>query len=413
MAPGAVLISLLNRPDEDRAAELLRWGADDFLEKPISPSRLLAMLNRARRSMQTHPTHHAKHPIEIGSLPHIKAAREDLAKAHNMGVPLLIEGPQNCGKTSLAHALLRDYEPASRVHIIHGKERKAQQRPWGIALHRDHVPSDHVQGDDALEEDALATAIVLKDPECLNASEQAGLLEYLEGMRAYRANRASNSATTPLMIVTCRGRLMDHVAAGRMSAQLGAALGVMPCLLPGLDARPGERNALIAQFRDEAGSLFGHANLPDLTVLLTTLQTRSFADHIVGLRRAVFAACLTPMDSKPERSETVQPDQMPNTASPSTFGLLPWLDQSGQFRTLKAIEADMIRLANTHFDGRLGRMAKALGLGRTTLYRRLQDLDDGSKITPSNGLDGENTDPLNTHEDGDQPWATTGQSQAA
>ena len=45
-----------------------------------------------------------------------------------------------------------------------------------------------------------------------------------------------------------------------------------------------------------------------------------------------------------------------------------------QTKTLEDIEADVIRLAIGHYRGRMTEVARRLGIGRSTLYRKLSDL---------------------------------------
>ena len=46
----------------------------------------------------------------------------------------------------------------------------------------------------------------------------------------------------------------------------------------------------------------------------------------------------------------------------------------GHLRPLDAIEADVIRLAIGHYRGRMSEVARRLGIGRSTLYRKLAEL---------------------------------------
>ena len=49
----------------------------------------------------------------------------------------------------------------------------------------------------------------------------------------------------------------------------------------------------------------------------------------------------------------------------------------GNLRPLEEIEADVIRLAIGHYRGRMTEVARRLGIGRSTLYRKLNDLGIG------------------------------------
>jgi DNA-binding NtrC family response regulator len=48
--------------------------------------------------------------------------------------------------------------------------------------------------------------------------------------------------------------------------------------------------------------------------------------------------------------------------------------EDGNLRSLDEIEADVIRLAIGHYRGRMTEVARRLGIGRSTLYRKLGDL---------------------------------------
>ena len=50
----------------------------------------------------------------------------------------------------------------------------------------------------------------------------------------------------------------------------------------------------------------------------------------------------------------------------------------GHLRPLEEIEADIIRLAIGHYRGRMTEVARRLGIGRSTLYRKLGDLGIGT-----------------------------------
>ena len=49
----------------------------------------------------------------------------------------------------------------------------------------------------------------------------------------------------------------------------------------------------------------------------------------------------------------------------------------GNLRALDEIEADVIRLAIGHYRGRMTEVARRLGIGRSTLYRKLGELGIG------------------------------------
>jgi transcriptional regulator of acetoin/glycerol metabolism len=53
---------------------------------------------------------------------------------------------------------------------------------------------------------------------------------------------------------------------------------------------------------------------------------------------------------------------------------VPVVTEGGHVRTLADVEADMIRLALKRYQGQMSEVARKLGIGRSTLYRKLKAL---------------------------------------
>ncbi len=59
---------------------------------------------------------------------------------------------------------------------------------------------------------------------------------------------------------------------------------------------------------------------------------------------------------------------------------LPLLSGNGEMRRLEEIERETIRFALTHYRGQMSEIARRLGIGRSTLYRKMKEygLEDGA-----------------------------------
>ncbi len=55
------------------------------------------------------------------------------------------------------------------------------------------------------------------------------------------------------------------------------------------------------------------------------------------------------------------------------FGIVRALDDRGEVRTLADMELEMIKLAIEHYQGQMSEVARRLGIGRSTLYRKLKE----------------------------------------
>ncbi|HEY3623797.1 MAG TPA: helix-turn-helix domain-containing protein, partial [Roseiarcus sp.] len=53
---------------------------------------------------------------------------------------------------------------------------------------------------------------------------------------------------------------------------------------------------------------------------------------------------------------------------------LRMINDSGDVRMLEEIESEVIRFALTHYRGQMSQMARKLGIGRSTLYRKMKDV---------------------------------------
>jgi Response regulator containing CheY-like receiver, AAA-type ATPase, and DNA-binding domains len=78
-------------------------------------------------------------------------------------------------------------------------------------------------------------------------------------------------------------------------------------------------------------------------------------------------------NAEPERRESGQVTPMVRNAQESGIGVTLY-EANGHLRALSDIEADVIRLAIGHYRGRMTEVARRLGIGRSTLYRKLAEL---------------------------------------
>jgi DNA-binding NtrC family response regulator len=57
-----------------------------------------------------------------------------------------------------------------------------------------------------------------------------------------------------------------------------------------------------------------------------------------------------------------------------SFGTVRAMDDKGNMRSLAEVEHEMIRLAIDHYQGQMSEVARRLGIGRSTLYRKLKEM---------------------------------------
>jgi DNA-binding NtrC family response regulator len=63
----------------------------------------------------------------------------------------------------------------------------------------------------------------------------------------------------------------------------------------------------------------------------------------------------------------------PDVRTSAHFGILRALDDRGNVRSLADVELEMIQLAIGRYGGQMSEVARRLGIGRSTLYRKLKE----------------------------------------
>jgi DNA-binding NtrC family response regulator len=90
-------------------------------------------------------------------------------------------------------------------------------------------------------------------------------------------------------------------------------------------------------------------------------------------------------DSHPTAPTMISGNDIPIVPLPST-GMLTMLTPSGEVRPLEDMEAEIIRFAISHYRGQMSEVARRLKIGRSTLYRKL---DEAAANDPSAGTAGD------------------------
>jgi DNA-binding NtrC family response regulator len=83
---------------------------------------------------------------------------------------------------------------------------------------------------------------------------------------------------------------------------------------------------------------------------------------------------LTRLDFPQIAALGAQRHSVPGPSPMATSGGVTLFHADGNLRALEEIEADVIRLAIGHYRGRMTEVARRLGIGRSTLYRKLGEL---------------------------------------
>jgi DNA-binding NtrC family response regulator len=149
--------------------------------------------------------------------------------------------------------------------------------------------------------------------------------------------------------------------------------------MPPLRERPGDIAALARYFLHHIGEQPGLRPLGVTDGALSLLAGYDWPGNVRQLQATLFRAAvfcegdaLTALDF-PQLSEMLG-DAQAALKPVQDVGSIQLFAGDGHLRPLEEIEADVIRLAIGHYRGRMSEVARRLGIGRSTLYRKLADL---------------------------------------
>jgi len=388
--PALPILMLTTSASPLLAVEAMRAGATDYLVKPVAPERLMQALRNAttREAPKDELTPLSeKMPANldfdsmIGTAPPFRDALAKAAKAARGHSPVLIEGESGTGKEMLIRAMhaaspraktaFRTINvggvPASSIEsMLFGHEKGA----FPGAFDRQVGVLQNCDGG----------TLVLDEIDRLPIDLQERLAEALTSNRV-RPIGAGHSFKVDVRIVAASNLpLTDLVATGNFRKDLLLAIAGTRLVLPPLRERASDIAALTRFFLARIGEQPGLRELGITDPALKLLAAFDWPGNVRQLQAVLFRAAvfcdgdaLTAGDF-PQLSEIVGDfEAVADLATQDGMGVQLYTTD-GNLRPLEDIEADVIRLAIGHYRGRMTEVARRLGIGRSTLYRKLSDL---------------------------------------
>jgi DNA-binding NtrC family response regulator len=402
LRPDLPLLILTAQSSVNVAVDAMRAGANDFLVKPLSPDRLIAALNAATdrrkgrgelRPLSEKISKTLAFDEIVGSAPAFRAALAIAAKAARARVSVLIEGESGSGKEVIAQA----------IHASSPRGKKAMVTVNCGAIPENLVESvlfGHEKGafTGAFDrhigrfEDADGSTLFLDEVGELPLDTQVKLLRALETGEIQRIGSRITQTVDVRIIAATNRRLIEEVAAGRFREDLYYRLNVVHVDIPPLRGRasdiPPLARHLLARISEQPG--MRHLSITDDA--LGVLMSYGWPGNVRQLQNALFRAAvlcdgnaLTAADfpqianeaTHSKRSDDYHAKILNGASHAAAFANAPGItlyDSDGNLRTLEEIESDVIRLAIGHYRGRMTEVARRLGIGRSTLYRKLGEL---------------------------------------
>jgi DNA-binding NtrC family response regulator len=400
----------------DNVVSAMRAGAMDFVVKPAGFERLqVSLRNALNASALKGELQRIRHSREgrltfadiVTRSETMTSVLRTAQKAASSTIPVLIEGESGVGKELFARA-------------IHGSgERKA--KPF-VAVNCGAIPDNLVESilfghekgafTGATERhmgkfvEASGGTLFLDEISELPLTAQVKLLRALqEGSVEAVGGRKPVKVDVRIISATNR-KLLDRVKAGQFREDLFYRLHVLPLTVPPLRMRRediphllrhflarfcAEENRPITGISGEAMALLSQlewpGNIRQLENAIYRAVVMSDTDQL-GIEDFPQAAAqsqaapdarnlpVEPLIIGPGSHSTVPAmvsgNEIPIVPLPSA-GTLAMLTTSGEVRPLEEMETEIIRFAISHYRGQMSEVARRLKIGRSTLYRKLDE----------------------------------------
>lgn len=387
--PALPILMLTTSTSPLLAVEAMRAGATDYLVKPVSPDRLMqALRNTTTRETPQDELTPLTEKVDaaldfdamVGTAPPFRAALARAAKTARGHGAVLIEGERGTGKEMLIRAIHAASPRARAPHrminvggvpasslesVLFGHEKGA----FPGAFERQVGALQHCDGGTLVLDEVDRLSLVLQDR----------LAEAMAN-RSVRPVGAKHSFKVDVRIISASNLpLADLVTTGHFRAELLELLGGTTIVLPPLRERAGDIPALTRHFLVRIGEQPGLRPLGITDGALQLLSAFDWPGNVRQLQAVLFRAAvfcdgdaLTDEDF-PQLSQMLGEMEMASLPAQDGIGI-DLYTADGNLRPLEEIEADVIRLAIGHYRGRMTEVARRLGIGRSTLYRKLNDL---------------------------------------
>jgi DNA-binding NtrC family response regulator len=402
----------------DTVVSAMRAGATDFVVKPVGAERLQVSLRNALSAGALEAEFQRMKRSRTGTLTfkdivtrnaRMQAVLRTSGKATTSLIPVLIEGESGVGKELIARA-------------IHGSgERRA--KPF-VAVNCGAIPENLVESTlfghekgaftGATEKhtgkfvEASGGTLFLDEVGELPPAAQVKLLRAIqEGQIDPVGGRKPVKVDVRIISATNRNLIAD-VKSGRFREDLFYRLHVFPITVPPLRERPEDIPDLVRHFLVRFAAEEGKRIRAVSADALALLNAHPWPGNVRQLENAVFRAvvladgdeigagefpqlalhrmpapAIAPADEIPHERAAAPlvleeaPAMSPHAPPVAAAEALPLLDASGQVRPIEELEADVIRFAISHYRGQMSEVARRLRIGRSTLYRKLDDLGLG------------------------------------
>jgi DNA-binding NtrC family response regulator len=390
----------------------MRQGAADYFVKPVAPERLIISLRNAMkldaleaavRSERSRRSGTFTAADMIAKAPAMARVLSLCAKAAKSTIPVLVEGETGVGKELIARIIQGSGDRAGKPFVTVNCGAIPPNLVESILFgHKKGSFTGAIADQPGKFAEAHNGTLFLDEVGELPLETQVKLLRALQEGEIEPLGASKPERVNVRVISATNRRLLNLAKSGEFREDLYYRLNVYPIYVPPLRERIEDVPALvthfIARFAAEAGKrvlgisppaldlLTGYAwpgNIRQLenavyrAIVLTDgafLETVDFPQIVAqtgGRELAARAIETAPLQESPIHIDNAQGRQRYAPEAPPAIDR--FVTPAGEVTALAEIERAAIVFAIEHYGGRMSQVARALKIGRSTLYRKLHE----------------------------------------
>jgi len=364
----------------ETAIEATRLGAHDFVQKPISLARLLAIVGQALEADRKRPRPAVMQPAPasepIGSSAVMQLLRSKAEQAAQHDLPVLITGEAGCGRENLARFIHRcSARRGEFVTVDHCELAAENSRAY--LLGDDH----ELERQPGLFARARGGTLYIPELQDIPAAPLRLLYQVLEsGQFAHDGDSGQEVLDCRLVASACPD-LAQRAQKDEALQQVYYHLNVLPLQLPPLRERPEDVPELVRFYADWFPN---RENLPYRAFSVAAqnrLRNHSWPGNIRELRNVIRRLLVLGGEGEVTVAEVEEAlRQSPSEPAGAPAGHPPLFDLPLR-EARERFEREYLVFKLQEAGGSVGKLADAVGMERTHLYRKLRSLEiDPKKV---------------------------------
>lgn len=369
----------------ETAVSAIKKGAFDFIEKPLSLEKVVITAEKAVEFSRLQSENKAlrtrietEQPAKLtGNSESIKSMREVIGQVAPTDAWVLITGENGTGKEIVARSLhslsLRADNPLVAVNCAAIPEELIESELFG---HEKGAFTGAEKAQEGKFELADNGTLFLDEIGDMSLKTQAKILRILQEQRFERVGGRKTITVNVRVIAATNKDLFQEIKEGNFREDLYYRLKVFPLEVPSLRDRAEDIPLLISEFITRLNKQHGFKPLTFTNSALKVLTCYSWPGNVRELKNFVERMLIMfggrevgPEKLPPEISSGPRTEEKEQKKLPLPEGEVDFKKARADF------EAQFLEAKLREYKGSVSRLAEAVGLERSSLYRKLKTYD--------------------------------------